>query len=105
MPTAPYSAPRYRACFISDRSTARIDWAGWEGRPIPVVVETRIRFTDERTGKAVFSGQFAAVTDLEALDMSILGRDILNVFALIVDRRADTVCLLGQRHFYTIGVR
>jgi hypothetical protein len=70
-----------------------------------VILETRIRFTDDEEGKAVFVGRFAGLTDLKALDMSVLGRDILNVFALLVDRRADTVCLLGQKHFYTIGVR
>jgi hypothetical protein len=34
--------------------------------------------------------------------MSVLGRDILNLFALIVDRPQETVCLLGQRHRYAI---
>ena len=37
--------------------------------------------------------------------MSVLGRDILNLFAVIIDRQRDTVCLLGQQHFYTIGKR
>ena len=70
-----------------------------------VVVETKIRFTHDEDGKAVFTGQFAGFIDPEALDMSVLGRDIINMFALIVDRRADTVCLLGQKHFYTIAIR
>jgi hypothetical protein len=48
-------------------------------------VATTIRFTHDDAGKATFRGQFAGVTDLEALDMSVLGRDILNLFALIVD--------------------
>src|SRR2546423_261788 len=30
------------------------------------------------------------------------GRDILNLFALIVDRQRDIVCLLGQQHIYEI---
>jgi hypothetical protein len=34
--------------------------------------------------------------------MSVLGRDIINLFALIVDRPQDIVCLLGQRHRYRI---
>jgi predicted aspartyl protease len=70
-----------------------------------VVVETQIRLTQDDAGKAVFRGQFAGFIDPEALDMSVLGRDILNLFALIVDRPGDTVCLLGQKHFYTIGIR
>ena len=53
-------------------------------------------------GTAVFRGQFAAVTELEPLDMSVLGRDISNLFALIVDRPRDLVCLLGAGHQYSI---
>ena len=39
---------------------------------------------------------FAAFTQTESLDMRVLGRDILNLFALIVDRPRDVVCLLGD---------
>jgi hypothetical protein len=34
--------------------------------------------------------------------MSVLGRDITNFFALIVDRPQEVVCLLGQGHRYLI---
>jgi hypothetical protein len=34
--------------------------------------------------------------------MSVLGRDISNLFALIVDRPRDLVCLLGSGHHYSI---
>ncbi|MBI2808427.1 MAG: hypothetical protein HYX68_25860 [Planctomycetes bacterium] len=47
-------------------------------------------------------GEFAAFTDPAALDMSVLGRDITNLFAAIVDRPRDVVCLLGQKHRYVI---
>jgi predicted aspartyl protease len=67
-----------------------------------VRVETQIRFVAEEIGKITIRGQFAAFTDLAALDMSVLGRDILNLFAVIVDRPRDVVCLIGQGHQYTI---
>jgi hypothetical protein len=67
-----------------------------------VIVETQLRLTRENAGKVVFRGQYAAVTELEALDISVLGRDITRLFAVIVDRLHDVVCLLGQRHRYTI---
>ena len=70
-----------------------------------VVVETQVRLTREEAGKIVFRGQYAAVTDLEALDMSVLGRDIAGLFAVIIDRPGNVVCLLGQRHHYTIEPR
>jgi hypothetical protein len=57
----------------------------------------------EEDGKVVFRGQYAAVTELEVLDMSVLGRDVTGLFALIVDRPGNVVCLLGQRHRYTIS--
>jgi hypothetical protein len=39
---------------------------------------------------------------MEALDVSVLGRDLTSLFAVIVDRPHRVVCLLGQRHRYTI---
>jgi len=67
-----------------------------------VVVETQIRFTRETGGKVMFRGQYAAVTQLEALDISVLGRDITGLFAVIVDRPGNVVCLLRHRHRYAI---
>ena len=40
--------------------------------------------------------------DHEALDMSVLGRDILDMFAVIVDRRGVVVAIVGGQHRYTI---
>jgi hypothetical protein len=69
----------------------------------PVVVETQIRFRREvGRGTVVFRSQYAAVTEREALDMSVLGRDITGLFAVIVDQPGNVVCLLRQRHRYTI---
>jgi predicted aspartyl protease len=51
-----------------------------------VSVATQIQLRREDAGNVVFRGQYAAVTELEALDMSVLGRDITDVFAVIVDR-------------------
>jgi hypothetical protein len=70
-----------------------------------VLVAARIAFPHDGGGVAIFRGQFAAVTDPAALDMSTLGRDITDLFALIIDRPGDTVCLLGQNHYYTIARR
>jgi Aspartyl protease len=76
--------------------------SGVGGMAASVIVETQIQLTREDAGKVVFRGQYAAVTELEALDISILGRDITDLFAIIVDRLRDVVCLLGQRHRYSI---
>jgi hypothetical protein len=76
--------------------------AGVGGAAGSVILDTQIQLTHETGGKAVFRGQFAAVTDPESLDMSVLGREILNLFAVIVDRQGDVVCLLRPPHRYTI---
>jgi hypothetical protein len=67
-----------------------------------VVVETQIRLTRENAGKVLFQGQYAGVTEVGALDMSVVGRDLTNLFVVIVDWTQQIVCLLGQRHRYAI---
>jgi hypothetical protein len=79
--------------------------AGLGGVAASVEVTTEIRLTHEGSGKVTFRSQDAAVTALESLDMSVLGRDITGLFAVIVDRPGDVVCLVGQRHRYFIEHR
>jgi Aspartyl protease len=76
--------------------------SGLGGLAASVLVTTQLRLTREDAGKVVFRGQYAAVTVLEALDISVLGRDIMGLFVVIVDKPRNVVCLLGQRHRYTI---
>lgn len=71
---------------------------GVGGRAESVLVDTQIRMRRDAGAHVVFKGQFAAFTDPAALDMSVLGRDITNLFALIIDRPQDQVCLLGKGH-------
>jgi gag-polyprotein putative aspartyl protease len=76
--------------------------SGVGGMAASVTVETWVRLTREGAGKVMFRAQYAAVTELAALDISVLGRDITRLFAVIVDWPYDVVCLVGQRHRYTI---
>jgi hypothetical protein len=80
----------------------RLSGAG--GELATVAVQTRMEFPREDGVMVGFQGQFAAATDPEALDMSVLGRDVTNAFAVIVDRPGDVVCLLAQRHRYRVEV-
>lgn len=75
---------------------------GLGGEAESVVVATQIRMFRETGAPISFDGQFAAVTDPAAIDMSVLGRDLTNLFAVIVDRPQDVVCLLGGHHRYVI---
>lgn len=77
-------------------------FGGVGGAAAAAVVETQLRFPQPDSVPVVFKGQFVAFTDPEALDLSVLGRDLTNLFAVIVDRPGDVVCLVGQRHRYRI---
>lgn len=81
---------------------ARDHLGGVGGIVTSILVETHIRLTHAEGGKVTLRGQYAGVTDVETLDMSVLGRDVLNFFAVIVDWPRQIVRLLGQRHQYTI---
>lgn len=82
--------------------TAHEGISGLGGAVDSVTVETQIRLTRENSGKVVFRSQYAAVTELDSLDIDVLGRDISGLFTVIVDQPGYTICLLGQRHHYTI---
>jgi hypothetical protein len=64
-------------------------------------VWTTLRLTGADGSRATIAGTYATATD-SAVGESILGYDILHLFALIVDRAADTACLLRSPHRYTI---
>lgn len=79
------------------------DALGGLGGSVPaLLVATEIRLEDDQQVKFTFRGTFAALAELEALDMSVLGRDITNLFAVIIDHPGNTVCLLGQNDRYQI---
>ncbi|NIO41328.1 MAG: hypothetical protein GTO41_14835 [Burkholderiales bacterium] len=61
-------------------------------------MNTQIRLSRNDGQKGVFRGEYSAPIDHEALDVSVLGRDILEMCALIVDRRADVLAIIGGQH-------
>ncbi len=75
---------------------------GIGGEVDTMLVDTRLRLSRDQGGKVTFRGQYVAVSDVSALDMSVLGRDITNLFATVVDWPQRAVYLIGQRHAYTI---
>jgi len=83
---------------------APVQLGGVGGSTGTVLVDTAIHMLRDDGGIAIFRGQFAAIKEPEALDMSVLGRDISNLFALIVDRPRDLICLLGTGHQYSIAL-
>ena len=67
-----------------------------------VNVTTQIRLPRGGGQWITLRGTYAACLHQEALDMSVLGRDILNIFAVIVDRAGDRVALLHGADGYVI---
>ncbi|MBN9117695.1 MAG: aspartyl protease family protein [Planctomycetes bacterium] len=65
-------------------------------------VWTALRFSNTGGAHGVIRGAYSAFQVEGALEMSVLGYDVLHLFAVIVDRPGDTVCLMSPPHGYTI---
>jgi predicted aspartyl protease len=64
-------------------------------------VWTTLRLTTTAGNNVNLSATYATLSDA-AIEESILGYDVLHLFALIVDRPGNTVCLIRPPHQYTI---
>jgi hypothetical protein len=67
-----------------------------------VLVNSVIEFTRDDGGPAHVRGEYAAFTDPAATDLSILGRDVLNNFDVILSHRRNEVLLLAPNHEYRV---
>jgi hypothetical protein len=75
---------------------------GVGGSASTIAVGTHIVFALDGGSTVNFQGTFAGFTNPDALDMNVLGRDIMNHFAVIVDHRNNLVCMIGTGHRYAI---
>ncbi len=75
---------------------------GVGGEVDSVIIRTQIRLSRDDGQKAIFRSDYSACTESTMLDMSVLGRDILDMFALLVDRSSDVVAIFGGKHSYSI---
>lgn len=67
-----------------------------------VLVTTMLEFMRDDGGPVRVRGEFAGFTAPAATDLSVLGRDVLDNFDLIVSRRRNEIVLLAPRHRYQI---
>jgi hypothetical protein len=86
-------------------SLPRLNVSGVGGLVEVLVVNTQFWLRRENNARINFPGSFRAFPDPNDLETSILGRDVLNHFAVIVDRPGDNVSLLHGNHHYTIHQR
>ncbi len=75
---------------------------GVGGQSSYVLVTTFVEFLRDDGGPARVHGTFAAFTDPAATDLSILGRDVLDNFDVILSRRRNEILLLAPNHQYTV---
>ena len=101
-PIAPFSVPKLLSAFGLKMPEIHGQLSGLGGFAHTTIIQAELRFLRDDGQPILFRGLFAAVIDPEALDISILGRDITDLFATIVDRPGNVVCLLGQHHRYRI---
>jgi hypothetical protein len=66
-----------------------------------VLLQTVMEFTSDDGAVGHVRGELAAFTDPAATDLSLLGRDVLDIFDVIVSRRRDEV-LLSSNHQYRV---
>ena len=75
---------------------------GLGGVVASVSVDTQLKFTQPDGSPATVRHSFDALTEVRESDISVLGRDVLGAFALIVDRPARVIHLVSGRHRYLI---
>ena len=68
-----------------------------------VSMQTQVRLTKDDGKPILLRGEYVALTDPVALDMSVLGRDVTGLFAVIVDCPGNYVALVSQHHTYQIS--
>lgn len=76
--------------------------SGIGGESTFVVVTTVLEFLRDDGGPVRVRGEFAGFTDPTATDLSILGRDVLDYFDVLISRRRNEIWLLAPRHGYRI---
>jgi hypothetical protein len=81
-----------------------IQLEGIGGRSEYVVLSTTLEFTTTIDSTARVTGPYSAFLDPEAMDISVLGRDVLANFDVIISRRRNEVLLLAGQHRYSVDI-
>jgi hypothetical protein len=75
---------------------------GISGNSPFVLLKSVIVLMCDEGGFAHLRGEFAAFTEPSSTELSILGRDILNHFDIILSRRNNEILLLAPKHQYRV---
>lgn len=97
-----FSAALLARLDLATTPSTESELSGIGGTKECVFVSTALEFSRDDGGPIRVRGEFAAFTDPEATDFSILGRDVLDNFDLIVSRGRNEVLLLALPHQYRV---
>lgn len=84
------------------RGQSGLALSGIGGESAFVLVNTVIVMIRDDGGAVRIRGEVAGFIDVTATDLSILGRDVLDNFDVVLSRRCNDVLLLAPNHRYRI---
>lgn len=76
---------------------------GITGRAPYVTIRSAIEFKTDDGGVAKLRGEFVGLTDPDASDVCVLGRDVTDNFDVILSRRRNDALLLAPTHQYQVN--
>lgn len=82
------------------KSTSGTHVRGITGESDYVTISSTIEFWRDDGGAARVRGDFVGLTDPDASDLCVLGRDVTDNFDLILSRRRNDALLLATTHKY-----
>lgn len=91
-----------RLPLLAENAQPGFSLSGIGGTSAFVSVTTVLEFIRDDGGLARVRGEFAGFTNPTATDLSILGRDVLDHFDLIISRQRGAIRLIAPRHQYRI---
>ncbi len=92
----------YRLNLPNESGTSDLGLFGIGGAAAFVIAHTVLELVRNDGRTVSIRGDFAAFTDSDSTDRSILGRDVLDNFDLILSRRRNEVLLLAPNHEYHV---
>lgn len=96
------SAHLARKLALPSNTTSDTKVVGIGGEAGFVLIKTVIQVLSDKGTAVRLKGEFAAFQDDTAIDLSVIGRDLLNHFDCIVSHRNGEVLLLAPNHHYVI---
>ena len=76
---------------------------GVGGQTACIVVQSTLTFTQEDSNTGSFTGNFGSFLSPDASEISLLGRDVLNNFEVIISYRLRCVLFLTLPHAWLVG--